>query len=68
MMDPPYKLGPLDRVLLDVAESEIMEAGATAVVGHPKQLTLRETYDGLSRIRTYRYGGSIIEFFEMGEP
>lgn len=68
MIDPPYKLGSLDRVLLDVAESEIMEAGATAVVGHPKQLTLRETYDGLSRIRTYRYGGSIIGFFEMGEP
>ena len=65
LMDPPYKLIALDPVLDALAASALMPTGATMVVGHSKRLTLKPEYQSLAQIGHYRYGDSIVDFFEQ---
>ena len=66
LMDPPYRLTSLDHVLGPLAGSRLLEEGSTVVVGHSKRLTLQQAYDGLEQIRGYRYGDSVMDFYEKG--
>ena len=66
LMDPPYRLPSLDHVLGPLAGSKLLEEGSTVVVGHSKRVTLRQEYDGLEQIRGYRYGDSVMDFYEKG--
>ena len=68
LMDPPYKLSSLDEVLDKLAASNLLEVGATVVVGHSKRLSLQSSYRTLSLVGSYRYGDSAIDFLEMGGP
>ena len=68
LMDPPYKLTSLDEVLDSLAGSKLLEDGATLVVGHSKRLSLKSGYQKLALVGRYRYGDSIVEFFEKGGP
>ena len=64
LMDPPYKLSSLDEVLDRLVESNLLEEGATVVVGHSKRLTLESGYQSLSLVSRHRYGDSTVDFFE----
>ena len=66
LMDPPYKLPSLDHMLDKLAESQLLEEGATLVVGHSKRLALRSGYRNLHPAGRYQYGDSIVDFFEKG--
>ncbi len=66
LMDPPYKLTTLDEVLDRLAESELLEKGATVVAGHSKRLTLKSSHGNLSLVGHYSYGDSIVDFFVEG--
>ncbi len=67
LMDPPYKLTSLEEVVEGLAASDLLEAGTTVVVGHSKRLSLGGTYPDLSQVGRYRYGDTIVEFFQKGE-
>ena len=62
-MDPPYRLKTLDPVLETLAQSGLMEAEGVVVVGHSKRLGLKERYGSLSKVRSRRYGDSVVDFF-----
>ena len=66
LMDPPYKLTSLDEVLDTLGESGLLEEGATVVAGHSKRLPLKDSYNSLGHVRSYRYGDSAVDFFERG--
>ena len=66
LMDPPYKLTSLDEVVDSLAGSNLLEPGATVVVGHSKRLSLESGYQSLSLVGHYRYGDSTVDFFEEG--
>ena len=68
LMDPPYRLTSLGDVLDRLAGSEIVESGATVVVGHSKRLSLQSSFRELHHVRSYRYGDSALDFFEEGGP
>ena len=68
LMDPPYKLASLDQVLDGLAASDLLEEGATVVVGHSKRLTLKDGYGNLVPAGRYRYGDSTVDLFEKGGP
>ena len=68
LMDPPYKLASLDTVIETLAASTLLEEVATVVVGHSKRLSLKNSYYSLSGVGRYRYGDSVVDFFEKGGP
>ena len=68
LMDPPYKLTSLGEVLDSVAGSKLLKNEATLVVGHSKRLTLMSSYQNMGVVGRYRYGDSMVEFFQKGGP
>ena len=67
LMDPPYRLTNHGPVLDGLTESNLLEEGATVVVGHSKLLSLDRTYGSLTLVGHYRYGDSAVDFFQHGE-
>lgn len=64
LMDPPYKLNGLDDMVEKIANSGLLKADATLVVGHSKRSTLQTNYDNMTLTGSYRYGDSMVECFE----
>ena len=67
LMDPPYRLTNLGPVLDGLTEENLLQEGATVVVGHSKLLSLDRTYESLTLVGHYRYGDSAVDFFLQGE-
>ena len=68
LMDPPYSLASLGEVLDGLGGSDLLEDGASIVAGHSKRLLLEGRYRSLTAVGSYRYGDSMVDFFEKGGP
>jgi 16S rRNA (guanine966-N2)-methyltransferase len=67
LMDPPYKLEGLGKVMDALATSGLVELGTQVVVGHSKRVQLNDGYEGLVRNTNRRYGDSVVDFFQREE-
>jgi len=65
LMDPPYKMMDLARILELLDQSRMMEAEGMVVVGHSKRLELGERYGSLFLVRSRRHGDSVVDFFSV---
>ena len=64
LMDPPYKLEGLGKVIDALATSGLVEEGARVVVGHSRRVQLNDVYGELVKNINRRYGDSVVDFFQ----
>ena len=64
LMDPPYKLAGLEKVVEKIADSGLFNDYARLVVGHSKRQMLGNAYNRITLTGSYRYGDSMVECYE----
>ena len=62
-LDPPYHQKFLENALKRISEIDILKSGAIIVCERPAEKTLPDRYDGLRRIKDYRYGRTGITLY-----
>ena len=60
LMDPPYSDSNIGKVLLQLADSSIVDMSTTVVMTHSSRLALLPSYSSLKIQREYRHGDSMI--------
>lgn len=64
LLDPPYKLEGLDKVLEEVASTpNLVDDKGMVVVGHSRHSELRAEYGALHRVSQRRYGDNAVDFY-----
>ena len=64
-LDPPYRNGLLESVLPHLGDK--MNAGGTVICEHEAELTLPESFAGLSLRKRYRYGKVAVTIYNAAE-
>lgn len=69
LLDPPYRMDDLDKVLEVIASliGLIVENGVV-VAGHSKRLELRKDYANLHQTSHRQYGDNVVDFFCYQNP
>jgi 16S rRNA (guanine(966)-N(2))-methyltransferase RsmD len=68
LLDPPYRMDGIGRVLDAVASRKgLVIAGGVVVAGHSKRVELDAQYGDLRRTSHRQYGDNMVDFFLMGE-
>jgi len=63
-IDPPYSDPSIDNLLINLAESRLVQQDSTIVLCHANRFPLGSHYDGLHLIRQRRYGDSFIFIYQ----
>jgi 16S rRNA (guanine966-N2)-methyltransferase len=66
-LDPPYQSDELMKVLPLVGECGILEENGVVVAEHFFKTVLPETVNKLRRIRSYKYGDTVLTFYGKAE-
>lgn len=65
-LDPPYQSEELMKVLPLIGRTGILKYDGLVVVEHFSKRTLPERLDGLSTVRSYRYGDTSLTLYRVG--
>ena len=64
LMDPPYRMEDLDKVVEEIAAApNLVDDGGMVVVGHSSRLSLRPDFGTLQLVSSRRYGDNAVEFY-----
>jgi 16S rRNA (guanine966-N2)-methyltransferase len=63
-VDPPYSDPSTDNVLINLAESKLVEKDSTIVLCHANRFPLGSNYDGFHLIKRRRYGDTFIFIYQ----
>ena len=64
LLDPPYEMPDLDKVLEKIGDDEgLVASGGMVVVGHSRFLSLGADYGSLRLSTHRRYGDNVVEFY-----
>ncbi len=66
-LDPPYQLEELMKVLPLIGKTGILRPDGIVIAEHFSKRRLPEEIEGLSLIRTYRYGDTTLSLFRRGK-
>ena len=67
VMDPPYDSPDLEQVVSRLAKEGHIAPRGLLVVEHSKHVALSESYGGLKRWRSRRYGDTVLDIYVRGE-
>lgn len=62
--DPPYALPGLDRLVMELAASNILAPGGILVLPHSSRIALVDSYGRLRRVKERRHGDTLISLYE----
>ena len=55
-MDPPYSDPSINQVVMQLANSKVIDGKSLVVISHASRSPLQDSYDGLSLIKEKQYG------------
>lgn len=64
-LDPPYREGFYQRVLLEIADNNLLNSGGIVVAESSRQIQPPEQVANLSITRRQRYGDTVINFYQF---
>ena len=62
-MDPPYSDPSINHVVMQLANSKVIDNKSVIVVSHASRFPLQDSYDGLSLIKEKQYGDTTISIY-----
>lgn len=63
-LDPPYRSGELEKVLPLIGEGAVLAPGAAVIAEHGKRHELPDRAGVLGKIKTYKYGDTVLTLYE----
>lgn len=66
-LDPPYQTNMLENILNIIAERNIISNNGTVIAEHFKKKVLPENIGNLKIKKSYRYGDTMLTFYERGD-
>lgn len=66
-LDPPYRENFLEKALNRISEIDILSLDGIILCEHPSDKILTDTYSGLTRGKTYRYGKTAVTLYRKTE-
>ncbi|MBM7856195.1 16S rRNA (guanine(966)-N(2))-methyltransferase RsmD [Desulfohalotomaculum tongense] len=66
-IDPPYRAGYYQKVLEEIVDCDLICRGGIVVVESSKQLPPPETVKTISRVRTQKYGDTMVSFYQKSQ-
>ena len=67
LLDPPYAEVFLENALKKISEIDILQTSGIIVAEHPVEKQISVTYNGLSHIKDYKYGKTVLSLFRKNE-
>jgi 16S rRNA (guanine(966)-N(2))-methyltransferase RsmD len=62
-MDPPYSDSSINQVVMQLANSKVIDDKSLIVISHASRSPLQQSYDALSLIKEKRYGDTCISIY-----
>ena len=67
LLDPPYAEVFLENSLKKISEIDILQSSGIIVAEHPVEKQLSATFDGLTHMKDYKYGKTVLSLYRKNE-
>ncbi len=67
LLDPPYAEVFLENALKKISEIDILQSSGIIVAEHPVEKQISETFDGLTHVKDYKYGKTVLSLYRKNE-
>jgi 16S rRNA (guanine(966)-N(2))-methyltransferase RsmD len=66
-LDPPYHTDETEQILAALGDSSLLNEGGVVIAEHFEKKNLPEVFGTLQKVKDYRYGDTMLSFFEEAQ-